>query len=78
MYQHDDGGRDEHGKNETDFKLQNVPPRRPKLHFSPIHVEFVVYEVALEQVFLQLLGFSPCRSIPLLLSTRSFIVTAPI
>jgi len=78
MYQHEDGGRDEHEKNETDFKLQNVPPRRPKLHFSPIHLEFVVYEVASEQVFLRLLLFSTCSSIPLLLSTHSFIVIVPL
>jgi N-acyl-L-homoserine lactone synthetase len=65
-------------KQDTDFKLQNVPARRPKLNFSPIHVEFVVYEVASEQVFPWVLQFSPRSSIPLLLSTHSFIVIVPI
>jgi hypothetical protein len=41
-----------------------LPPRRPGFDPELVHVEFVVDEVALGQVFLRVLRFSPVSFIP--------------
>jgi hypothetical protein len=54
--------------------LVGLSLRRPRFHPRPIHVRFVVDKVALAQVFLQVIRFSPVSFIaPLLCSDISFI-----
>jgi hypothetical protein len=53
--------------------VANLPLPRPGVHPRPVHVRFVVDEVALGQVFLPVLVFSSMSSIPPVLHTHSVV-----
>jgi hypothetical protein len=61
-------------KADSEISVTDLPTQRPVFDYWPAHVGFVVDQVALGQVFLQLLPFYPIGTVPQMLPVHiSFI-----
>ena len=57
--------------------VAGLPPRRRGFLPRPLHVEFMVDKVAIEEVFLRVLWFSPVSISPFMLHTHLYICLLP-